>query len=69
MSVRYNFRSPSSRYDPSHACVANTGYSGLDVDVSRYFRRAGSSELVKKETTHVAYTPSDTVVCSAPPGR
>ena len=68
VSDRYNFRSPSTRYDPSDACVANTGYSGFDVDVYRSFRRAGSSELVKKETTHVAYTPSDTVVCSAPPG-
>jgi vancomycin resistance protein YoaR len=69
VSDRYNFRSPSTRYDPTDACVANAGYGGFDVDVSRYFRRAGSSQLVKKETTHVAYTPSDTVVCSAPPGR
>jgi vancomycin resistance protein YoaR len=69
VSDRYNFRSPSTRYDPTDACVANTGYSGFDVDVYRYFRKVGSSELVKKETKHVAYTPSDTVVCSAPPGR
>jgi vancomycin resistance protein YoaR len=68
VSDRYNFRSPSTRYDPSNRCVANTGYSGFDVDVYRYFRKPGSSELVKKETTHVAYTPSDTVICSAPPG-
>ncbi len=67
VSDRYAYTSPDTRYDPSDTCVANTGYGGFQVDVYRYFRRVGSTELVKKETDHVVYTPSDTVICSAPP--
>ncbi len=67
VSDRYAFTSPRTRYDPSDTCVANTGYGGFDVDVYRYFRKPGSSNLVKKETDHVVYTPSDSVVCSVPP--
>ncbi len=67
VSDRYDFTSAKTRYDPSDTCVANTGYGGFDVDVYRYFRKVGSSDLVKKEADHVVYTPSDTVICSAPP--
>ncbi len=67
VSDRYAYTSPDTRYDPSDTCVANTGYGGFQVDVYRYFRRAGSTELVRKETDHVVYTPSDTVICSSPP--
>ncbi len=67
VSDRYAYTSPDTRYDSSDTCVANTGYGGFQVDVYRYFRRVGSTELVKKETDHVVYTPSDTVICSSPP--
>ncbi|CAA9320420.1 MAG: Vancomycin B-type resistance protein VanW [uncultured Chloroflexia bacterium] len=67
VSNRYNRTAPKTRYDPKNTCVANTGYGGFDVDVHRYFRKASSGQLVKKETDHVTYTPSDTVICSAPP--
>jgi len=67
VSDRYDYTSPDTRYDPTDTCVANTGYSGFEVNVDRYFRSAGSPELVKKETDHVTYTPSDSVICAAPP--
>lgn len=69
LSDQYNFTSPGTRYDSSDACVATTGYGGFDVDVSRTFRRAGSDEVVKRESDHVTYIPADTVICSAPPGN
>ena len=47
-------------------CHPNEGYGGFDVDVWRYFRKPGSSELVRKEKFHTTYTPSDTVVCTHP---
>ena len=67
VSEPYNFTAPKTRYDPKKTCVENDGYRGFDVDVYRYFRRPGSDALVKTETDHVTYTPSDTVICSARP--
>ncbi len=67
VSERYNFTSHNTRYDSSDRCVDNVGYGGFEVDVYRSFRRAGSDELVRRESDHVVYTPSDTVICSAPP--
>lgn len=64
VSDRYNFTAPGTRYDAKKTCVPNTGYRGFDVDVYRYFRSAGSDSLVRTETDHVTYTPSDTVICS-----
>lgn len=63
VSDRYNFTAPDTRYDPKKTCVENSGYSGFEVDVYRYFRKHGSRRIVKKETDHVTYTPSDTVIC------
>ncbi len=67
VSERYDYTSPATRYDPTDTCVANTGYRGFEVDVYQYFRKAGSPELVKKETDHVTYTPSDSVICGTQP--
>ncbi len=67
VSKRYNFTAPKTRYDRKKTCVENKGYRGFDVDVYRYFRKAGSNRLVKKETDQVSYTPSDTVICKARP--
>lgn len=65
-SDRYNYRPPKTRTLDTPDCYPNTGYSGFDVDVTRYFRRPGSDEVVKTEKFHTAYTPSDTVVCKPP---
>lgn len=65
-SDRYNFRPPKTRTLDTPDCYPNTGYSGFDVDVTRYFRKPGSDEVVKTEKFHTAYTPSDTVVCKPP---
>ena len=32
----------------------------------RYFRKPGSSDLVRTEKFHTTYTPSDTVICKPP---
>ena len=63
VSERYDFTPHKTRYDDSDECVPNTGYSGFSVDVYRTFRREGSSEVVKRESQHVTYTPADTVIC------
>ncbi|MBA2956047.1 hypothetical protein GON03_17040 [Nocardioides sp. MAH-18] len=65
-SDRYNYRAPKTRTLDTPDCYPNTGYSGFDVDVTRYFHEPGSDEVVKSEKFHTAYTPSDTVVCKPP---
>ncbi|HEX6247619.1 MAG TPA: VanW family protein [Nocardioidaceae bacterium] len=66
-SGRYNITEEKTRYIQDENCVDNEGYGGFDIDVYRYFRKPGSSEVVRKETFHTTYTPSDTVVCGKPP--
>lgn len=68
-SDRYNFTQPDTRYITDEECVPHDGYGGFDIDVFRYFRKPGSSELVRKETFHTTYTPSDSVVCGPPPSQ
>jgi vancomycin resistance protein YoaR len=68
-SERYDFTSSKTRYVQSPDCYAETGYSGFDIDVYRYFRRHGSDELVRKEKMHTTYIPLDTVICGKPPGN
>ena len=41
-------------------CYPNTGYGGFDIDILRYWRRAGSDELERTEKMHTTYIPSDT---------
>lgn len=67
VSDRYSPTSQDTRYDPTKKCVETTGYGGFTVDVSRYFRRTGSSQVVAEESDHVVYTPADTVICSPRP--
>jgi vancomycin resistance protein YoaR len=62
-SDRYNQTEPDTRRLSGDDCVPNQGYGGFDIDVFRSFFRPGSDELVKRETFHTTYTPSDTVVC------
>ena len=63
-SDRYNQTKPDTRRLSGDDCVPNEGYGGFDIDVFRSFFRPGSDELVKRETFHTTYTPSDTVICS-----
>ena len=65
-SERYNYRSPGTRTLTTADCYPNTGYSGFDIDVTRFFRRAGQSALHHKEVMHTSYTASDTVICKEP---
>jgi vancomycin resistance protein YoaR len=68
VSDRYNITEEETRYITDDECVPHDGYGGFDIDVFRYFRKPGSNELVRKETFHTTYTPSDTVVCGPAPG-
>ncbi len=65
---RYNFTSPATRTLDTPDCYPNTGYGGFDINIWRYWRRAGSDELERTEKMHTTYIPSDTVICK-PPGR
>ena len=60
---RYNFTSPGTQTMNGPDCVPNEGYGGFDIDVKRYVRRVGSSELLATENLHTTYIPSDTVIC------
>jgi len=64
---RYNPTSPATRILDTPDCYPNSGYGGFDVDVTRYWRKAGSDVLERTEVLTTTYTPSDTVVCR-PPG-
>jgi len=63
---RYNFTAEETRRVDTLRCHPNDGYGGFDVDVFRYFREPGSSELVRTEKFHTTYIPSDTVICTNP---
>ena len=63
VSDRYDITEEKTRHLRGKGFVPHEGYGGFDIDVYRYFRKHGSQELVRKETMHTTYTPSDTVVC------
>ena len=60
-SDRYNYIEEQTRTLRTADCYPNDGYAGFDVDVIRFFRRAGESELDHSEKFHTTYIPSDTV--------
>jgi vancomycin resistance protein YoaR len=62
-SERYAFTPPQTRTLTGEDCIPNEGYGGFQVDVTRVFREAGKSKVVRREVMHTTYTPSDTVVC------
>ncbi|WP_134739618.1 VanW family protein [Nocardioides sp. 503] len=66
-SGRYASVPPKTRTFNTPDCYPNTGYSGFQVDVWRYFKKPGSSDLDHEEKFHTVYTPSDTVICKPPP--
>lgn len=63
---RYNLTEEDTRTLRTPDCYPNDGYGGFDIDVTRVFRRAGSSEVVRREKFTTTYTPSDTVICKPP---
>ena len=65
-SDRYNYTEEKTRTLRTEDCYPNDGYAGFDVDVMRYFRKPGQSELHHSEKFHTTYIPSDTVVCKPP---
>jgi hypothetical protein len=65
-SERTNFTAPATRTLKTEDCVPNTGVSGFDVTVSRFFRRPGQSDLVKQESDFWRYNPADTIICEPP---
>ena len=67
VSNRYDHTDPETRYIRGDECVPNDGYQGFEVDVFRYFYKSGSGDLVRKETMHTTYTPSDDVICGKDP--
>ncbi len=62
-SPRRSFTEPGSRTLTTSDCTPNTGYGGFTIDVFRYFRKAGQSELERTEKFTTVYNPSDTVIC------
>lgn len=60
---RYAFTQPGTRKLQGPDCEPNVGYGGFDIDVWRYFRKPGQSQLERTEKFHTTYTPSDTVIC------
>lgn len=65
-SPRTNFTAPSTQRLKTEDCVPNTGVSGFDVTVTRYFRKPGESALVKQESDFWRYNPADTIICEPP---
>lgn len=67
ISDRYNERDPGKRYNDTDECIEQDPMEGFDIDVTRMFRPVGSSEVVKTDSTHVSYVPSDEVICGPAP--
>ncbi len=65
-SERYAYVGPDTRILTTPDCYPNSGYSGFQIDVWRYFKKPGESDLDHQEKFHTNYTPSDTVICKPP---
>jgi len=63
VSEQYNFTEEETRTIDDDECTPNVGYGGFDVDVYRYFRKPDTQKVVREETMHTTYTPSDSVIC------
>lgn len=65
-SARYAYVAPATRTLTTPDCEPHTGSSGFQVDVTRIFRKHGSTAVDHTEKFHTNYTPADTVVCKKP---
>jgi len=61
----YNIVPYDTIYDPGADCVPQDGVNGFDIDVTRLFIQDG--EVVKRETFHTDYIPTDLVYCQPEP--
>jgi vancomycin resistance protein YoaR len=62
----YNFTPYKTRTLGNAGCHENSGSKGFDIDIWRYWRKHGSSELLRTEKMHTTYIPADTVICTNP---
>jgi len=67
ISDRYNEREPGKRYNDTEECIEQDPMEGFDLDVTRIFRKLGSSDIEKTDVTHVSYVPSDEIICGPAP--
>lgn len=65
-SGRYDYVPPKTQTFKTEDCVPNTGVGGFAVDVQRYFRKPGESDLVRTEDYFWRYNPADTIICEPP---
>jgi vancomycin resistance protein YoaR len=66
-SDEYNDRDPKKRYDDTDTCIEQPPSEGFDVDITRTFRKLGSNDVDKTDSTHVSYAPGDQVICGPAP--
>ena len=62
----YDYTPFKTRTIDTAGCHENSGSKGFQIDIWRYFRKHGRSELVTTEEMHTTYIPSDTVICTNP---
>ncbi|MBZ5735093.1 VanW family protein [Nocardioides sp. TRM66260-LWL] len=65
---RYDVTQPSVRRIATADCVPNAGAPGFSVDVTRTFRRPGSSEVVRTQRFRTTYIAADRVICTGAGG-
>jgi len=62
----YDYTDFKTRTIDTAGCHENSGSKGFQIDIWRYWRHVGSSDLVRTEQMHTTYIPSDTVICTNP---
>jgi vancomycin resistance protein YoaR len=63
-SARYNIRTPRTINSTDPKCENQDPVNGFDIDVTRVF--VDSGRVVKRETFHTSYRPTDKIVCRSP---
>lgn len=66
LSARSNEVVPTTVTMATADCVPSKGSEGFEVDVTRVVRDLETAEVVRSDTAHTAYLPSDAVVCLPP---
>ena len=66
LSARRNLTVPATVTLATPDCVPSSGAEGFEVEVTREVRDLETQEVVRSDTAHTAYLPSDAVVCLPP---
>ena len=66
ISARSNLTVPTTVTLATVDCVPSTGSDGYEVEVTRVVTDLESAEVVRSDSAHTAYLPSDAVVCLPP---